>query len=86
VDNVEKSTLKLYPNPVTDGRLTITSNGFSNNSKLNIFSITGQLVHSENVEVNSTHSFSTTLNLKSGVYIVKLQDGTRSKTQKLIIQ
>jgi Secretion system C-terminal sorting domain len=86
VDNVEKSTLKLYPNPVTDGRLTITSNGFSNNSKLNIFSITGQLVHSENVEVNSTHSFNTTLNLKSGVYIVKLQDGTRSKTQKLIIQ
>jgi len=86
VDNVEKSTLKLYPNPVTDGRLTITSNGFSNDSKLTIFSITGQLVHSEKVEANSANSFNTTLNLKSGVYIVKLQDGTRSKTQKLIIQ
>eukprot|EP01093_Parvamoeba_rugata_P000717 TRINITY_DN1089_c0_g1_i2.p1 TRINITY_DN1089_c0_g1~~TRINITY_DN1089_c0_g1_i2.p1 ORF type:complete len:328 (+),score=98.06 TRINITY_DN1089_c0_g1_i2:41-1024(+) len=86
VDSVEKSTLKLYPNPVTDGKLTITSNGFSNDSKLTIFSITGQLVHSEKVEANSANSFNTTLNLKSGVYIVKLQDGTRSKTQKLIIQ
>ncbi|MBU2921558.1 T9SS type A sorting domain-containing protein [Winogradskyella psychrotolerans] len=86
VDSVEKSTLKLYPNPVTDGKLTITSNGFSNDSKLTIFSITGQLVHSEKVEANLANSFNTTLNLKSGVYIVKLQDGTRSKTQKLIIQ
>jgi len=86
VDNVEKSTLKLYPNPVTDGKLTITSNGFSTDSKLSIFSITGQLVHSEKVEANSANSFNTTLNLKSGIYIVKLQDGTRSKTQKLIIQ
>ncbi|WP_458628304.1 T9SS type A sorting domain-containing protein [Winogradskyella sp. PC D3.3] len=82
----DKSTLKLYPNPVTDGKLTIALNGFSNDSKLTIFSITGQLVHSEKVEVNSANSFNTTLNLKSGVYFVKLQDGTRSKTQKLIIQ
>ncbi|WP_417875402.1 T9SS type A sorting domain-containing protein [Winogradskyella sediminis] len=86
VDNVEKSTLKLYPNPVTDGKLTIMSNGFSNDSKLSIFSITGQLVHSEKVEANSTNSFNTILNLKSGVYIVKLQDETRSITQKLIIR
>ncbi|MCI2229846.1 T9SS type A sorting domain-containing protein [Polaribacter sp. MSW13] len=86
VKSFEKSTLGLYPNPLKNGRLNVSLNGFSDNAKLNIFSVIGQLVHSEKISVNSNNTFSTTLNLKSGLYIVKVEDGTTTKTQKLIVE
>jgi len=86
VENIERQALGLYPNPVTDGRLRVSLEGFSNEARLDIYSITGQLVHSEKIESGSRNSFETQLNLKSGLYIVKLQDGERGATQKLIVQ
>ncbi len=86
VENVERQALGLYPNPVTDGRLRVSLDGFSSEARLDIYSITGQLVHSEKIEASSRNSFETQLNLKAGLYIVKLQDGERGATQKLIVQ
>ncbi len=86
VDSYEKTALGLYPNPVTNGRLYVSIDGFSNEARLDIYSITGQLVHTEKIEVNSRNSFETQLNLRTGFYIVKLEDGERSETQKLIVQ
>lgn len=86
VDSFDKQSLGLYPNPLTDGRLRVSLDGFSNNARLDIYSITGQLVHSEKIEASSRNSFETQLNLNAGLYIVKLQDGERGGTQKLIVQ
>mgnify|MGYP000645704532 CR=1 FL=1 len=86
VKSFENSVLSLYPNPVKNGVLNVSLNGFSNAAKLQIYSITGQMVHSEKVEVNSRNSAKINLNLSSGLYIVKLEEGAISKTQKLIVQ
>lgn len=86
VKQLENSELSIYPNPVKDGRLNISLKDFSNDAELNIYSITGQLVHTEKVEVNSRNNFQTNLNLKTGLYLIKLQDKTLTKTQKLIVQ
>ena len=86
VSEIQKSVLGLYPNPVKDGVLNVSLKGFSNNAKLQIYSIIGKLVHSEKVEINSQNSFKTNLNLNAGIYIVKLEDGATTKTQKLIVE
>ena len=86
VNSFEKSVLSLYPNPVKNGELNVSLKDFSDNAKLQIYSVTGKMVHSEKVEVNSRNSVKVHLNLSSGIYIVKLEEGSISKTQKLIVQ
>lgn len=87
IKSYDKSSLRLYPNPVTAGKLSISLEGFEgNNANLNIYALTGSLVHNEVIEKNSNPNFVTHLNLKPGLYIVRLVDGGKSKTQKLIVQ
>jgi Secretion system C-terminal sorting domain len=87
VDAFDNSSISLYPNPVTEGKLTIALKGFkSENTKLNIYSLTGSLVHSEVVNTNSSSNFETVLNLNAGLYILRITDGIALKTEKLIIQ
>lgn len=86
VDEVGISALELYPNPISNGKLNVSLKGFSNSTNFEVYSITGKLVHAENVEANNQTSFDATLNLPSGLYIAKLNDGNVSKTQKLIIK
>lgn len=86
VDRVELNTLGLYPNPISDGKLNISLEGFVNDANLEIFSLTGKLVHSEKIEVSSNTNFETKLNLSIGLYVVKLNDGVVSKSQKLVVQ
>ena len=86
VQDIEKGSLNIYPNPVIDGRLRVSLDGFSNDTNLEIYSLTGQLVYSEKIKANSKTSFETQLNLTSGLYLLKLQDGEHRGTQKLIVQ
>lgn len=86
VGEVEKSALAIYPNPNKDGQLNVSLEGFTSSATLNIYAITGQLVQSETIKVLSRNIHSTELNLQTGIYIVKLQEGNVVKTQKLIIQ
>ncbi|WP_417875403.1 T9SS type A sorting domain-containing protein [Winogradskyella sediminis] len=87
VDTFKQANVSLYPNPITDGKLTIALKGFqSENTKLNIYSLTGSLVHSEMITINSNSNFETYLNLNAGLYLLKITDGISLITQKLIIQ
>ncbi|KAB1068069.1 T9SS type A sorting domain-containing protein [Tamlana haliotis] len=86
VEENHKSALALYPNPVEDGRLNISLEGFSNQAVLKIYAITGKLVHFEKVEASSRNYFNTHVNLNAGFYVVSLQEGNISKTQKLIVK
>ena len=86
VGDVDRGTLAIYPNPVSDGLLKVSLDGFSDDASLQIYSITGRLVHKDTIKVSSGLNYETKLNLNPGLYIVKLKDGVRSKTQKLIVQ
>ena len=81
------SELSMFPNPLKNGKLTISLNGLElEKAQLEIYSLTGSLVHKEVVKDNSKSNFVTQLHLKAGLYIVKLVDGVKFKTQKLIVQ
>lgn len=76
-----KTVFSIYPNPVNDGRFNITaSNG--EQVDVTIFSLLGQQVGSFK-NVTNTVSVS---NLNSGVYLVKISQGTSVDTLKLIVE
>jgi hypothetical protein len=75
------SDLSLYPNP-TSGSFTI--NGLV--SKVDVFSVTGQLVKSFESITSENYQFDVN-DLNSGVYLVKMLDSNNnSKTMKLLKQ
>lgn len=73
--------LKVYPNPVTDGNLYITSD--SNNTKsVAIFDVLGKQVVNTTVNNQAVN----VSNLNAGVYIVKITEAGKTATKKLVIE
>lgn len=77
--NYDKLQAKIFPNPVTNGLITIESN--SALDEIIIYDYSGKIVLNQKVNMNS-------INLNSfskGVYIVKLKKGTQLQTNKILI-
>jgi hypothetical protein len=75
------SGLSVYPNPVTNGKLSITSD--SNDSKaVVIYDVLGKQVLSTVV----TNQVVNVSDLTSGVYIVKITEEGKTATRKLVIR
>ena len=71
----------MYPNPISNGVLNITSN--SNNAKMvAIYDILGRQMLSSSTKNNTVN----VSNLKSGTYIIKITEDGKTDTKKLIIQ
>lgn len=74
----------LYPNPSTGGIINLTFTDNTQESKVSIINIMGQLLYSKKVEagqaVNLNQSFT------PGVYFVKVEQGGKSVVKKLIIK
>ena len=72
-----------YPNPVTENGLTISTSS-TDNKKVELFNVLGKKV--------VTHNFSGTQktldisNIPSGIYILKVTEGTKIATQKIIVE
>jgi hypothetical protein len=80
-DDYISDVFKLYPNPAKSGYVNITSTG-SETIQANVYDILGKQVI--NAAVASGRLDVSTLN--TGVYIVKLTQGTATTTKKLIVQ
>jgi len=77
----EISGLNMYPNPVSNGNLYISSD--SNSAKsIEIFDILGKQVLNAKVSNNTVN----VSNLKGGAYIVKINEEGKTATRKLIIE
>jgi hypothetical protein len=73
--------LKIYPNPVTDGILKITSDS-SNAKTVAVYDILGKQVLNSKTSNNAVN----VSNLKGGAYIIKITEDGKTDTRKLIIQ
>ncbi|HVD97714.1 MAG TPA: carbohydrate-binding protein [Cytophagaceae bacterium] len=84
---VENNTVDLYPNPVTDGILTIAVPvEWTNESSVTIWNALGAPVFSS-VEVISNHQYELELqNLTSGVYFIQIMNNGKMITKSFIIQ
>jgi hypothetical protein len=75
--------LNFYPNPVTNGKIYITSKNTSS-KEIAIYDVLGKLVLQTNLNVNSKEVNVGVLN--SGVYIIKIKEGDATATRKLIVK
>lgn len=73
----------IYPNPVTNGRLSITSNN-SDNKQVSIFNVLGKNVL--NTTISGTKAEVNTSGISAGIYILKVVEGGKTATSKLIIR
>jgi hypothetical protein len=75
------SGLKVYPNPVTNGNLFITTD--SNTAKqVVVYDILGKQV----INATVTNQPLNVSNLNAGVYMVKITESGKTATRKLVIQ
>lgn len=77
----EISGLNMYPNPVKNGNLYITSNS-SEAKSVEIYDILGKQVLNTKVSNNTVN----VANLKGGSYIVKINEEGKTASRKLIIE
>jgi hypothetical protein len=73
--------LNVYPNPVTDGNLYITSNS-SNAKTIAVYDLLGKQV----LESKTSNNAVNVSNLKGGAYIVRITEDGKTDTRKLIIR
>ena len=78
------ASISIFPNPTT-GKTNIILNGITGSAVLDIYSILGQSVFSENVNGNNKTELDLS-NLPKGVYFVKVNNVKTSILSKLIIQ
>ena len=75
------SGLRVYPNPVTDGNLFITSD--NNDAKqVSVFDVLGKQI----IKTTVTNQPVNVSALNSGVYMVKITENGKTATRKLVIR
>lgn len=75
--------LNFYPNPVTNGKIYITSKNISS-KEISVYDVLGKRVLQTTLNTNSKE-----VNvgaLISGVYIIKIKEGDATATRKLIVK
>ncbi|MDX1326365.1 MAG: T9SS type A sorting domain-containing protein [Arenibacter sp.] len=80
-NNVDIEGFKIYPNPVTQGRVTISTT-LNAPKKIMIFDIFGSLV----LETTLLGKELKLDNLDSGVYMLRVNEKNKIATRKLIIK
>ena len=73
--------LNIYPNPVGNGRIFITSKTNAE-KEIEIFDVLGKRV----LQISTTTKEANVATLSPGVYIIKIKEGEQRATRKLIIK
>lgn len=83
---ISTNEMYLYPNPSKGGEFTIVFSDSTQEVKMNIYNVLGQVIY--NGIIGATASYNVNLNqsLPSGIYFVKLEQGGKTETKKLIIK
>jgi endonuclease I len=79
IQNPIENKVAVYPNPTTD---YIIVAGLEGNSKVEIYTITGQMVQSQYFE----NEIRINIDLNAGMYLVKVSNGFQSTTKKIIVK
>jgi hypothetical protein len=77
--------IELYPNPITDGHLTITSS--ESIQSVQILNITGKIVFNQEFQPNTTTVDLTLDKLEKGIYLVRIGFiGKETHTEKVMVK
>jgi len=83
--NFAKGAFTMFPNPTVDKNVTLAFNANSGAEVVGVYSLTGAKVFEAAVTGNTAQNLNLSA-LSAGMYIVKVQAGNATTTQKLVIQ
>lgn len=83
IDDLNKNTFSIFPNPTADKNITINHN-LEGNGTISVFSLTGAKVFS--TALNAASQNVNLASLSAGMYIVKIESGNYTASKKLVIQ
>jgi hypothetical protein len=86
IGNVIKADFAIYPNPSKGGRFNVLMPNVSNNAKLSIYNIIGQQVYTTALKSGTPNQINPNKSLAPGTYVVKITDGGKTISDKLIIE
>lgn len=87
VKELEDVNIGFFPNPGNgDFTLEFTIEEEKDDAVITIHDLTGKQIYTETVKGKGTYKKQISLNEPSGVYIIKIQQGKRAITKKLIIE
>lgn len=85
VELIEQVTLDIVPHPVGTNS-TIIVNGLTQAGKIDIFTVDGSLVFTDNVDSEVYNLYISNTEYKSGIYLIRLStNGATLKTTKMVI-
>ena len=79
-----ENTVSLYPNPSNGGRFMILLPGSTENAVVSIYDIQGRMVYKKNAQGSNTIQINS--QLKTGLYMVRINSNAGSFTKKLIVK
>jgi subtilisin-like proprotein convertase family protein len=86
-DSFEIDNLSIYPNPNNGNFNIVFDNAVSDKVAISVFDLGGRSVYTNSFEVSSVFNQNINLNAVSqGVYLVRIVDGNRMITQKIIVK
>lgn len=85
VNNKLKNAITVYPNPAKS-TVTISYKQLNENATLNVVTIDGKQVLTQKLSANNTQHILNVHTLTSGTYILTIQDGKTTHTQKFTKQ
>jgi hypothetical protein len=85
-DSFDFNEIGLYPNP-NNGTFNIQFTPSSEKTNVVIFDVRGRVIFDKQYQNNGLFNESIQLdNIESGIYLVKIQDGSRKITKKIIVE
>jgi len=85
VDSTIKPEFKIIPNPVSNGSVTIKFDESTNISRVNTYTIQGQLIKSQTISSTANFAELSVTNWSSGIYILEVINVGGEKLQKKLI-
>lgn len=84
VEDENFENFSIYPNP-SNGNMSISVVNNIENAKVTIYDLSGRIVYAERMDISGTANINTG-KLATGVYILKINNGTVDYSQKIIIE
>jgi hypothetical protein len=80
------SDINLYPNP-NNGSFNVQFTPYSDQINVSVFDIRGRVIFDKQYQNNGLFNEIIQLdNVQSGIYLVKIQDGSKNLTKKIIVE
>jgi hypothetical protein len=86
IDETPQLDVSIYPNP-SQGEFSLSFEDIDKgNAQLTITDINGKTAHKQKLKVNKGSKETLDLDLKSGVYMLNIEQGKKNRSKKLIIE